>query len=293
MKRINRNNDFIYDDYEPSEEGFEKESTTNSIKQRVEPQIDYSNEYDEEEINEEVSENLTLNSNDYKVIDKNSRFKILVGLVICVALSLTLVIVNSALTHKQVGETTTVTGETTVVDVSDIATTESASSEPSENQTSQEKTTVVYQLPPDLSVYGTWQMSDGITMKISYGGDYTYTVKNKSLDGVWTGEKGTIVCGEKALTKTGLSYREVQTRYGVLPQNFNIDNFYYIYLPFEYVSFDGNEKVPASADFQDCVAELYFYLWNDKDGNLKAYSYVEREGEDSLIVTLDQIKGEE
>lgn len=152
-----------------------------------------------------------------------------------------------------------------------------------------EKTTVVYELPPDLSVYGTWQISDTVTMKISYGGSYTYT----TLNGVWTGENGTIVCGEKALKETGLSYREVRMRYGVLPQNFNIDNFYYIYLPIEYVSFDGQERVPASADFQDCIAELYFYLWNDDDGELKAYSYLEREGEDSLVLTLDQIKGEE
>lgn len=82
-------------------------------------------------------------------------------------------------------------------------------------------------------------------------------------------------------------------RYGVPKNKFNIDNFYYICLPYEYVSFDGNKKTKAESDFSDKLVELYLYLYNDKDGNLVADSYIPRDGESALMDQIVQIKGEE
>ena len=82
-------------------------------------------------------------------------------------------------------------------------------------------------------------------------------------------------------------------RYGVPKNKFNIDNFYYICLPYEYVSFDGSKKTKAESDFSDKLVELYLYLYNDKDGNLVADSYIPRDGESALMDQIVQIKGEE
>ena len=82
-------------------------------------------------------------------------------------------------------------------------------------------------------------------------------------------------------------------RYGVPKNKFNIDNFYYICLPYEYVSFDGGEKVKTESDFSDKLVELYLYLYNDKDGNLVADNYIPRDDESALMDQIVQIKGEE
>ena len=63
-------------------------------------------------------------------------------------------------------------------------------------------------------------------------------------------------------------------------------------MPFEYVSYGGKEKTTESSDFNDCLAEYYLYLYNDKDGNLKAHNYIPRDGEEALITVIDEIKGE-
>lgn len=82
-------------------------------------------------------------------------------------------------------------------------------------------------------------------------------------------------------------------RYGVPKNKFNIDNFYYICLPYEYVSFDGSKKTKAESDFSDKLVELYLYLYNDKDGNLVADNYIPRDDESALMDQIVQIKGEE
>lgn len=153
--------------------------------------------------------------------------------------------------------------------------------------------TVVYNLPPDLSVYGTWQLQENATLKIKFDKSYVYTVNSEDTKSVWTGTHAASVCGEKALTKTGLTSRQVMMRYGVPKNKFNIDNFYYICLPYEYVSFDGGEKVKTESDFSDKLVELYLYLYNDKDGNLVADNYIPRNDESALMDQIVQIKGEE
>lgn len=153
--------------------------------------------------------------------------------------------------------------------------------------------TVVYNLPPDLSVYGTWQLQENATLKIKFDKSYVYTVNSEDTKSVWTGTHAVSVCGEKALTKTGLTSRQVMMRYGVAKNKFNIDNFYYICLPYEYVSFDGSKKTKAESDFSDKLVELYLYLYNDKDGNLVADSYIPRDDESALMDQIVQIKGEE
>lgn len=39
--------------------------------------------------------------------------------------------------------------------------------------------TVVYNLPPDLSVYGTWQLQENATLKIKFDKSYVYTVNSE------------------------------------------------------------------------------------------------------------------
>lgn len=153
--------------------------------------------------------------------------------------------------------------------------------------------TVVYNLPPDLSVYGTWQLQENATLKIKFDKSYVYTVNSEDTKSVWTGTHAVSVCGEKALTKTGLTSRQVMMRYGVPKNKFNIDNFYYICLPYEYVSFDDGKKVKTESDFSDKLVELYLYLYNDKDGNLVADNYIPRDDESALMDQIVQIKGEE
>lgn len=180
---------------------------------------------------------------------------------------------------------TTVTEETVTSNVTDVIT--------STQESTSEVETVVYNLPPDLSVYGTWQLQENATLKIKFDKSYVYTVDDEDGKSVWTGTHAISVCGKKALTKTGLTSRQVRMRYGVAKNKFNIDNFYYICLPYEYVSFDGGEKVEVESDFSDKLVELYLYLYNDKDGNLVADNYIPRDGESALMDQIVQIKGEE
>ncbi len=276
MKKVNRNKNYSYNDYE-NKNSFVDKNTNN------EDLDDYQEENYPDDTNDDDTENGK--NNDYKVIDKNSKFKVFIIVVICIVLSLSLVIANSLSTRKQIGENTTVTTETVTSNVTDVIT--------SSQESTSEVETVVYNLPPDLSVYGTWQLQENTILKIKFDKSYVYTVDSEDTKSVWTGTHAVSVCGEKALTKTGLTSRQVMMRYGVPKNKFNIDNFYYICLPYEYVSFDGNKKTKAESDFSDKLVELYLYLYNDKDGNLVADSYIPRDGESALMDQIVQIKGEE
>jgi len=276
LKKVNRNKNYSYSDYE-NKNSFVDRNTKNE-------DLEYCQE---ENYPDDTNDDDTDNGkdNDYKVIDKNSKFKVFIIVVICIVLSLSLVIANSLSTRKQIGENTTVTTETVTSNVTDVIT--------SSQESTSEVETVVYNLPPDLSVYGTWQLQENTTLKIKFDKSYVYTVDSEDTKSVWTGTHAVSVCGEKALTKTGLTSRQVMMRYGVPKNKFNIDNFYYICLPYEYVSFDGNKKTKAESDFSDKLVELYLYLYNDKDGNLVADSYIPRDGESALMDQIVQIKGEE
>lgn len=276
MKKVNRNKNYSYSDYE-NKNSFVDRNTKNE-------DLEYCQE---ENYPDDTNDDDTDNGkdNDYKVIDKNSKFKVFIIVVICIVLSLSLVIANSLSTRKQIGENTTVTTETVTSNVTDVIT--------SSQESTSEVETVVYNLPPDLSVYGTWQLQENTTLKIKFDKSYVYTVDSEDTKSVWTGTHAVSVCGEKALTKTGLTSRQVMMRYGVPKNKFNIDNFYYICLPYEYVSFDGNKKTKAESDFSDKLVELYLYLYNDKDGNLVADRYIPRDGESALMDQIVQIKGEE
>lgn len=276
MKKVNRNKNYSYSDYE-NKNSFVDRNTKNE-------DLEYCQE---ENYPDDTNDDDTDNGkdNDYKVIDKNSKFKVFIIVVICIVLSLSLAIANSLSTRKQIGENTTVTTETVTSNVTDVIT--------SSQESTSEVETVVYNLPPDLSVYGTWQLQENTTLKIKFDKSYVYTVDSEDTKSVWTGTHAVSVCGEKALTKTGLTSRQVMMRYGVAKNKFNIDNFYYICLPYEYVSFDGNKKTKAESDFSDKLVELYLYLYNDKDGNLVADSYIPRDGESALMDQIVQIKGEE
>lgn len=280
MKKVNRNKNYSYNDYE-NENPFVDKNTIN------EDLDDYQEENYPDDTNDDDKNDDTENgkNNDYKVIDKNSKFKVFIIVVICIVLSLSLVIANSLSTRKQIGENTTVTTETVTSNVTDVIT--------SSQESTSEVETVIYNLPPDLSVYGTWQLQENTTLKIKFDKSYVYTVDSEDTKSVWTGTHAVSVCGEKALTKTGLTSRQVMMRYGVPKNKFNIDNFYYICLPYEYVSFDGSKKTKAESDFSDKLVELYLYLYNDKDGNLVADSYIPRDGESALMDQIVQIKGEE
>lgn len=276
MKKVNRNKNYSYSDYE-NKNSFVDRNTKNE-------DLEYCQEENyPDDTNDDDTDNGK--NNDYKVIDKNSKFKVFIIVVICIVLSLSLVIANSLSTRKQIGENTTVTTETVTSNVTDVIT--------SSQESTSEVETVVYNLPPDLSVYGTWQLQENTTLKIKFDESYVYTVDSEDTKSVWTGTHAVSVCGEKALTKTGLTSRQVMMRYGVPKNKFNIDNFYYICLPYEYVSFDGNKKTKAESDFSDKLVELYLYLYNDKDGNLVADSYIPRDGESALMDQIVQIKGEE
>lgn len=276
MKKVNRNKNYSYSDYE-NKNSFVDRNTKNE-------DLEYCQEENyPDDTNDDDTDNGK--NNDYKVIDKNSKFKVFIIVVICIVLSLSLVIANSLSTRKQIGENTTVTTETVTSNVTDVIT--------SSQESTSEVETVVYNLPPDLSVYGTWQLQENTTLKIKFDKSYVYTVDSEDTKSVWTGTHAVSVCGEKALTKTGLTSRQVMMRYGVPKNKFNIDNFYYICLPYEYVSFDGNKKTKAESDFSDKLVELYLYLYNDKDGNLVADSYIPRDGESALMDQIVQIKGEE
>lgn len=276
MKKVNRNKNYSYSDYE-NKNSFVDRNTKNE-------DLEYCQEENyPDDTNDDDTDNGK--NNDYKVIDKNSKFKVFIIVVICIVLSLSLVIANSLSTRKQIGENTTVTTETVTSNVTDVIT--------SSRESTSEVETVVYNLPPDLSVYGTWQLQENTTLKIKFDKSYVYTVDSEDTKSVWTGTHAVSVCGEKALTKTGLTSRQVMMRYGVPKNKFNIDNFYYICLPYEYVSFDGNKKTKAESDFSDKLVELYLYLYNDKDGNLVADSYIPRDGESALMDQIVQIKGEE
>lgn len=276
MKKVNRNKNYYYNDYE-NKNSFVDRNTKNE-------DLEYCQEENyPDDTNDDDTENGK--DNDYKVIDKNSKFKVLIIAVICIVLSLSLVIANSLSTRKQIGENTTVTTETVTSNVTDVIT--------SSQENTSEVETVVYNLPPDLSVYGTWRLQENTTLKIKFDKSYVYTVDSDDAKSVWTGTHAVSVCGEKALTKTGLTSRQVMMRYGVPKNKFNIDNFYYICLPYEYVSFDGSKKTKAESDFSDKLVELYLYLYNDKDGNLVADSYIPRDGESALMDQIVQIKGEE
>ena len=277
LKKVNRNKNYTYNDDSYIETNTNDEDLNDYQEENYPENKNVNNDNEENEIDENKN-------NDYKVIDKNSKFKILIIAAICIVLSLSLIIANSVSTRKQVGEKTTVTEETVTSNVTDATTEESSTSEVE---------TVVYNLPPDLSVYGTWQLQENATLKIKFDKSYVYTVDNEDSKSVWTGNHAISVCGEKALTKTGLNARQVRMRYGVPKNKFNIDNFYYICLPYEYVSFDGGKKVEAESDFSDKLVELYLYLYNDKDGNLVAYNYIPRDGESALMDNIVQIKGEE
>lgn len=276
MKKVNRNKNYSYSDYE-NKNSFVDRNTKNE-------DLEYCQEENyPDDTNDDDTDNGK--NNDYKVIDKNSKFKVFIIVVICIVLSLSLVIANSLSTRKQIGENTTVTTETVTSNVTDVIT--------SSQESTSEVETVVYNLPPDLSVYGTWQLQENTTLKIKFDKSYVYTVDSEDTKSVWTGTHAVSVCGEKALTKTGLTSRQVMMRYGVPKNKFNIDNFYYICLPYEYVSFDGNKKTKAESDFSDKLVELYLYLYSDKDGNLVADSYIPRDGESALMDQIVQIKGEE
>ena len=235
---------------------------------------------------------------EYKYVDKNKRIKLLLIFGLIAVVAIIVAIFNGVATKEQKGVTQE---ETTEVTYTEVTAVDDEFEPETEGETN-------YSIPPDLSVYGTWDVYGNGAVTLKLKADYTFELNIKADQGTTTYKGNAVVgCGPKALTLSSKNHADVVNTFGLDKTEYNPDNFYVVRCYASTVKENGGEEKSFEEALKDnatdgvdleeqegeanCVFNREIYLYNLDDGSLMGTFY----DEESVTPLNDMyyVKGEE